>query len=121
MKIKALSVKEPWASMIRLGLKTVEFRTWYRKYRGPLLIVASKAPHILLCGHAVYKVNLKHWRRVLPEDSNQPGYPLEAKRPGYYSMVLENPDPILIPFPVRGQLGLYDVEMPEKGQNNVAS
>jgi hypothetical protein len=42
--ITALSVKQPWASMITAGRKTIEVRSWSTHYRGPLLIVASKRP-----------------------------------------------------------------------------
>ena len=114
MIVKALSVKEPWASMIRLGKKKIEFRTWYRNYRGRLLIVASKSPRILLCGHAVCFVDLVHWRKPISEDRDNPGCPLSVNLPGYYSLVLEKPNPILVTFPVRGRLGLYDVELPEE-------
>lgn len=37
----ALSVRQPWASLIAWGEKTVEVRTWRTPYRGPLLIHAS--------------------------------------------------------------------------------
>lgn len=37
----ALTVKQPWASAIVLGLKRVENRTWRTNYRGPLAIHAG--------------------------------------------------------------------------------
>lgn len=40
--MKALSIKQPWASLIALGLKDVENRTWPTHYRGRILIHASK-------------------------------------------------------------------------------
>ena len=40
--MKALSVKQPWASLLATGTKTVECRTWKVSYRGPLLICSSK-------------------------------------------------------------------------------
>ena len=40
--MKALSIKQPWASLVATGVKTVECRTWKTKYRGPLLICSSK-------------------------------------------------------------------------------
>lgn len=40
--MKALSVKQPWASLIVSGKKTVECRSWSTKYRGELVICASK-------------------------------------------------------------------------------
>jgi hypothetical protein len=42
MKVKAISLWEPWASLMRAGAKTIETRSWYTNYRGPLLICASK-------------------------------------------------------------------------------
>lgn len=41
IKIKAISVLQPWASLIALGHKKIETRSWNTKYRGPLLIHAS--------------------------------------------------------------------------------
>ncbi len=40
--MKAISIKQPWASLVAAGVKTIECRTWKTKYRGPLLICASK-------------------------------------------------------------------------------
>lgn len=42
--MKAISIKEPWLSLIFNGEKVYETRTWLTKYRGPLLLVGSKAP-----------------------------------------------------------------------------
>jgi hypothetical protein len=39
--MKALTLWEPWASLIRDGWKEVETRHWYTNYRGPLAIHAS--------------------------------------------------------------------------------
>ena len=44
--MKAVSVKQPWASLIAEGNKTIETRTWPTNYRGDLLICASKKPKI---------------------------------------------------------------------------
>lgn len=40
--MKALTIKQPWASLIVHGIKDIENRTWRTDYRGPLLIHASK-------------------------------------------------------------------------------
>lgn len=42
--MRALSVKQPYAELIARGVKTKEYRTWSRDFRGDLLIVASKSP-----------------------------------------------------------------------------
>jgi hypothetical protein len=40
--MKVLSVRQPFASLICAGIKTVENRTWKTPYRGDILIHASK-------------------------------------------------------------------------------
>lgn len=40
--MKALTVKEPWASLIVNGYKKYEFRSWKTNYRGKILIHAGK-------------------------------------------------------------------------------
>lgn len=40
--MKAISIKEPYAAAIALGYSSIENRTWRTRYRGPLLIHASK-------------------------------------------------------------------------------
>lgn len=40
--MKALSIHQPWAWLIVNGYKTIENRSWNTKYRGPVLIHASK-------------------------------------------------------------------------------
>jgi len=40
MKIKAISIWQPWASLIAVGAKQYETRSWATSYRGPLLICA---------------------------------------------------------------------------------
>jgi hypothetical protein len=42
MIVKALSLWEPWASLMRCGAKTIETRGWGTSYRGPLLICGAK-------------------------------------------------------------------------------
>lgn len=39
---EALSIRQPWATLVAAGLKTVECRTWKTKYRGPFLVCASQ-------------------------------------------------------------------------------
>ena len=40
--MKALTLHEPWAALIRAGYKEVETREWYTGYRGPLAIHSAK-------------------------------------------------------------------------------
>lgn len=40
--MKAITIKQPWATLIAKGYKKYEFRTWRTKYRGDILIHAGK-------------------------------------------------------------------------------
>jgi len=42
--MKTLSIRQPFASLICRGIKTIENRSWDTKYRGKLLIHASGKP-----------------------------------------------------------------------------
>lgn len=42
--MKTLSIKQPWAQIIAIGLKDIENRSWPTKYRGKILIHASLKP-----------------------------------------------------------------------------
>ncbi len=44
-ELPALSVRQPFASMLAFGNKHIEVRTWNTNYRGPVVIVSSKIPH----------------------------------------------------------------------------
>lgn len=39
---RALSLTQPWASLVALGAKTIETRSWFCAFRGPVAIHASK-------------------------------------------------------------------------------
>jgi hypothetical protein len=41
-EIKALTLTQPWASLVALGHKRIETRSWKTDYRGPLVIHAAK-------------------------------------------------------------------------------
>ena len=122
--MKAISVKQPWASVIcwrpRLrayledlgftGQKTIETRTWPTEYRGEILIAASKKPlyGLLPAGEAVCIARLIDCRPMTKDDE------IAAQcevYPGAWAWVLEDIRPIE-PFAVRGQLGIYEVEIP---------
>ena len=40
--MKALTLHQPWASLIAVGAKTIETRSWSTKYRGPIAIHAGR-------------------------------------------------------------------------------
>jgi hypothetical protein len=101
--MKALSVKEPWASLIVFGGKNIENRTWRTNYRGPLLICASAQPKKSTSRHAIGIVDVvdcvKQHRSKWFE--------------GPFGWVLANARPIE-PMPVKGRLGLFTVSLKEQ-------
>lgn len=104
--MKALSIKQPWANMICSGEKTIETRLWHTPYRGELLIVSSKRPSIQPNGYALAVARLVDCRPMQLDDEAAACCDLYD---GAYSWVLSGVQPIKL-IPVRGQLGLYDVD-----------
>ncbi len=100
--MKAISIKEPWASLIKNGLKDIETRTWATKYRGPLLLCASKYPKSDISGHAFAKCNLVAIRPMLATDKKRACCEIYPKAQAWILKDIE----IITPFPVKGQLGI---------------
>jgi hypothetical protein len=107
--LNALSVKQPWANLIASGRKTIETRTWTTNYRGELLVVSSKTPPIQPAGCAVALADLVDCRPMSRRDEPAAGCPVY---PNAVAWVLQNVRRIA-PFPVRGALGIYQVEVDE--------
>lgn len=57
--MKVLTIKQPWASLIMLGLKKYEFRSWKTDYRGELLIHAGKG---------IDKDGMERLKKYIPEN-----------------------------------------------------
>ena len=57
--MKAITIKQPWASLIALGEKKFETRSWQTKYRGPIAIHAGKTVDIEACDELWIKSVLK--------------------------------------------------------------
>lgn len=57
--MKVLTIKQPWASLILLGLKKYEFRSWKTEYRGELLIHAGKG---------IDKDGMERLKKYIPEN-----------------------------------------------------
>ena len=107
--MKALSIKEPWLSMIVDGKKTIETRTWVAPtslYNGNLLLVGSKKPDGRFAGKAacVVKIIDCHPMRKADEEAA-----CCEVYPRAWSWVFSDVQKIK-PFPVKGQLGVYDVD-----------
>ena len=104
--MKALSIKEPWASMIYSGKKTIETRTWQTNYRGKILLCASKKPSTNLSGNAFAIVELIDCRPMTKQDEEAACCELYDRA---FSWVMNNIENIDL-FQIKGQLGLFNVD-----------
>lgn len=102
--MRAITVRNPWATFIALGLKTAEARGWRTRHRGPILIVSSVEPWIEPAGCAVAVAEVKD---VLPFRAEHG--PRAMVPPGRFGFVwlLENVRAVK-PVPVRGRPGIYE-------------
>ncbi|MCK5615423.1 ASCH domain-containing protein [Candidatus Pacearchaeota archaeon] len=108
-KMRALSVKQPWANLIASGRKTIETRKWKTDYRGKLLIVSSQKPDIYPAGYALAVVEIFNCRPMLTKDEQEACCNVY---PNAFSWEFRKIRTIE-PFPVKGRLGIFDVVMPD--------
>lgn len=118
--MKAISIKQPWASLVAAGHKTVECRTWKTEYRGELLICSSKgdfeindgmvAPGGMALGvveltdiRPMTKADLAH--AFLPDDPEWEANVLK----GYAWHVAKLYE--VKPFPIKGKLSLFTPDL----------
>lgn len=77
--MKALTLYQPWASLIACGVKTIETRSWATNYRGPIAIHAAKTvpPRWWPQGNALFDRFKDDLRRVaLPQLLDDGSYDL---------------------------------------------
>lgn len=113
----ALTVRQPWASLIISGQKNVENRCWSTQYRGRLAIHAAKTidedgyeivenqlgltiPRSLPRGLVLGTVTL----HSVVADASSPW-----ALPGCWHWCLSDPRPFRTPFHARGQIGLWKI------------
>lgn len=137
--IKALSLWEPWASLVAIGSKTIETRSRRIAYRGPLLICAALHHNVgmlkglltqshvrqgladLTPGRVTTIDDLSFGNAVAVVDIYDcvPVEGIKATRdrdfgdftPGRFGWLTRNLRR-LKPFPVKGQQGLFSVRLP---------
>jgi hypothetical protein len=134
--MKALSLLQPWASLVVMGAKKIETRSWQTAYRGELLIHASSSKKgSLLCDEQPFRKYISSFgqlpfgaiigsvtlRDVVPvemlhlPDTTLALLTLEEKAfgdytKGRYAWRLENPVPFDPPLPIKGSLGLWNYQ-----------
>lgn len=127
--MKVLSIKQPYASLIAYGIKKYEFRTWNTKYRGEVLIHASKgvdkkAMEEFKCynldypvGCIIAKVNIvdsikvdENFRRVLDsENSFVYNHVIMDKTWQGYGFKMDNVK-LIKPIYINGKLGFWNYD-----------
>ncbi len=136
MQIKCLSLTQTWASLMALGLKKVETRSWYTSYRGPLAIHAAKrfppeareraavaasmghlpvgprGPLALPFGAIIAMANLVDCVPTEIVSISEQERVFGDYTHGRWAWFLEDIEPIQYPIPLRGRLGLFTVELP---------
>lgn len=104
-RMKAISIRQPYAHDIMCGLKTIEYRTWQTKYRGDLLICASQLPKVknTISGHALCIVNLKDCAKITLDNYKEYGVDRADVDGKLYAWLLDDVR-IIKPVPVKGKL-----------------
>jgi hypothetical protein len=135
--MKALSLSQPWATLVVLGRKRLETRSWQTRHRGLLLIHAAQtfsAQNRAFCrrdpvrrllaeagiehegalprGQLLGTVEVRDCRRseeMDPETLDETERLLGDFGPGRWVWLLENAAPLQTPVPLLGRLGVFHV------------
>jgi hypothetical protein len=136
--MKALTLWQPYATLVIRGLKRVETRPWSTAHRGPLAIHAARRIPASVRAHwrcewarsALRAAGLEDWEDlprgavvglvevldcVRVEDLGGLGELERALgdfRPGMWGWLLAGARELSAPFPARGRLGLFEVHLP---------
>lgn len=127
--MKVLSLREPYATLIKEKIKTVETRSWKTSYRGELYIHASKTKMIkedinnkelmdlvgdneLNYGYIICKCNLVdcvYMDKEFVEEmkKNRSEYVCGIYAEGRYAWILEDIE-IIDKIPAKGQLNIWN-------------
>jgi len=126
--MKAITLPQPWASLVAIGVKKIETRPYATRYRGPLAIHAAKTsspvddPYYrsllsdagLAYAELPYGVILATCRLEECEKithANSPCYPEYAFsdfKPGWYAWKLAEIKPLAEAVPSKGHRGLWE-------------
>ena len=140
--MKALSLTQPWATLVAIGSKRIETRSWGTGYRGPLAIHASKGfpkearahcddqPFLMeLCGFfgpefepgqlptgaVVGLTSITDCLRMTPEwiaTIAEPERSFGLYEPGRFAWLLGPVEWLAEPVQVKGSLGLWELDWP---------
>lgn len=131
---KAITLLQPWGSLIVMGAKLIETRSWSTKYRGELLIHVSKKFHfsdLELCHYKPFSEFIPD-KTKLPtgaiigkvtlvdiESTNDPLFLASVTKqerafgnynPDRFGWILKDPVMFAKPIPASGALSLWDFD-----------
>jgi ASCH domain len=130
----ALSIKQPWATLVVSGRKSIEIRTWNTAIRGRIFIHAARIPDdrpqgwnaiteelrplTALGGCVIGEADLiecrsyvdpAHFEADRPMHHNEPAW---FRPPEMFGFVFRNPI-VVSPFPAKGNVRFFRVEIPD--------
>lgn len=132
--MKVLSIKEPFASLVSVGIKKIETRSWKTNYRGEIYIHASLSKtgssdknrfdklinllpkdYELKYGNIICKCNLKDCiymteEYVLKMQNNTTEYLCGRYEVGRYAWILDDIEILAEPILAKGKLGIWNFE-----------
>jgi hypothetical protein len=133
--MKALTLTQPWATLVAIGAKKFETRSWSTKYRGPLAIHAAKGftnENAAMCFRHPFRTVLKDLEIgeitkvrghiiatcdlvdvILITEQNAPTgneFAFGDYTPGRYMWKLDNIVMLETPVPAKGKLSLWEWE-----------
>lgn len=131
--MKALTVLQPWASLLVRGAKVHETRSWQTAHRGPILIHAGRRFPDSARDLAALEPFFSALGRTRPNDLPRGAIlgvatiadciPTEALadlapaerafgdyNPGRWAWHITDPTPLAVPIACNGKLGLFDVD-----------
>jgi predicted transcriptional regulator len=105
--MKAISIKEPYATLILQGKKTIETRTWTTKYRGDILLCASANPKSKISGYAFVIAELYDIKPMTIDHEKQACCEVYDKAQSWFLRHIRK----IPPTKVKGKLGLFTFEL----------
>ena len=130
IKLKVLTLRQPWATLVAEGIKKYEFRSWKTNYRGKILIHAGigidkedmkkyknmnlKFPSIRIIAiveiEDCLELDEKLNKKIIAEKNVAYGNKIRTG----YAWKLKNVKKINYGKDVNGQLGLWNIDLDEK-------
>lgn len=126
--MKCISISQPFADLIISGKKNIELRSWNTSFRGELLIHAPlkirkvdvkrlKIEKKFVTGAIIGKVQLYDVKKYNSTKEIKLDQKFHCSTKKFqnktFGFMLKNSKPLRIPIPWKGQLGIFDANIPK--------